>query len=163
MNGSKKSIYIESTIPSYATARHSRDAIIAGRQAATVLFWDQERQKYDLYISEFVLEECADGDKDAAKRRIDFLQGITLLRKTPEIVDLGLLYQDLLRIPDRSKTDCFHLAACVILELDYLLSWNCTHLGVASNLSVREYNEKKGLWTPILVTPEYFIPTEEMI
>jgi hypothetical protein len=46
-----KSIYVETTIPSFATARPSRDTIIAGRQASTLMFWESERYKYDLYIS----------------------------------------------------------------------------------------------------------------
>jgi len=51
MSAQKNSIYIETTIPSFATAKTSRDAIIAGHQAATILFWENERQKYELYVS----------------------------------------------------------------------------------------------------------------
>jgi len=50
-----KSVYIETTIPNLATGRPSRDTIIAGRQAATMLFWENERIKYDLFISQYVL------------------------------------------------------------------------------------------------------------
>jgi len=67
-----KSIYIETTIPSFATARTSRDAIIAGQQAATNAFWEDERQKYELYISQYVIDECAQGDKEAAQKRLNF-------------------------------------------------------------------------------------------
>jgi hypothetical protein len=38
----RKSLYIESTIPSYATARPSTDLIVAARQAITRLFWEEE-------------------------------------------------------------------------------------------------------------------------
>ena len=44
----KQSIYIETTIPSYAAARTSFDTIIAGRQAATIRFFEFEQYKYDL-------------------------------------------------------------------------------------------------------------------
>ena len=62
----KKSIYIETTIPSYAAGRVSSGLIIAAHQAATRLFWEEERHKYDLYISPFVLDECSLGDPAAA-------------------------------------------------------------------------------------------------
>jgi hypothetical protein len=153
----KKSVYIESTIPSYATARESKDVIIAAHQAETKLFWEKERQKYDLFVSQYVIAECSLGDPDAARRRIDFINGIIVLPNSGELDKLASIYQKLLNIPESAKTDCFHLAVCVVNEIDYLLTWNCTHLGLNAYLTVREYNEKRGLWIPLLVTPEYFI------
>jgi hypothetical protein len=46
----KKSIYLETTIPSYATAKPSTDIIVAARQLLTNLFWEKERHKYNLLI-----------------------------------------------------------------------------------------------------------------
>jgi hypothetical protein len=70
----KKKVYIETTIPSYATARPSMDIISANRQGLTKLFWEYEREKYKLYISQFVLGECRQGDLEAAKRRLEFIK-----------------------------------------------------------------------------------------
>jgi predicted nucleic acid-binding protein len=156
-----KSLYIETTIPSLATARASRDTIIAGMQASAILFWENERNKYDLYISQYVLDECAKGDKDAAQKRLDFLKDITVLPRSDKIEVLADIYQSLLNIPEKAKTDCFHLATCVVSEIDYLLSWNCTHLGIHTFIKLKEYNEKQSLWTPLLITPESLILIEE--
>jgi hypothetical protein len=161
MDDKRKTLYIETTIPSLATARISGDVITAGRQAITKLFWEQERRKYDLCISPFVIEECRLGDSDAAQRRLAFLEGIRLLAVTAEVVELAAVYQKILQIPDKAKTDCSHLATCVIEEIDYLLSWNCTHLGITSYEKARKYNEKQGLWTPFLVTPDALIEIRE--
>jgi predicted nucleic acid-binding protein len=150
----KKSVYIETTIPSYATAKTSRDVIKAGRQAMTKLFWENARQNYDLYISQYVIDECSDGDVNAAKRRIDFIEGLTFINTTAKIEELAHIYQQLLGIPEDSKTDSFHLAVCVDAKIDYLLTWNYTHLGMASYRKLLEYNTKNGLSTPLLVTPE---------
>jgi hypothetical protein len=157
MENEKKGIYIESTIPSYATARESKDVIVAAHQVETKLFWERERQKYNLYVSQYVIAECTLGDPDAARRRLEFITGISVLPNSDELNKLASVYQKLLNIPESAKTDCSHLAACVVNEIDYLLTWNCTHLGLNAYLKVREYNEKQGLWIPLLITPEYFI------
>lgn len=154
MNRKNKSLYIETTIPSYATGRISADIITAGKQAQTRRFWEQEHHRFDLKISEFVLEECKQGDLNAAQRRLIFLHGIMVLPKTSEIIELAKVYQNLLRIPVNAETDCFHLSTCVLNNIDFLLTWNCAHLGTLSYIKTKEYNDLHGLWTPVLVTPE---------
>jgi hypothetical protein len=161
MDADKKRLFVETTIPSLATARSSSDVITAGRQASTKLFWETERQKYDLFVSQDVLDECRLGNPDAAERRIQFLFGIPVLPKTKEVVELAVEYQSLLGIPDKAKMDSLHLAICVISEMDYLLSWNFSHLGIKSYEKMRGYNEMRGLWTPFLVAPDALIVVTE--
>jgi len=69
-----KLVYIETTIASYLVARPSRDLLQAARQQITHDWWYKERQKYDLCISQIVLDEAAMGDADAAQRRLAILQ-----------------------------------------------------------------------------------------
>ena len=154
-------MYIETTIPSYATAKASRDLITAHRQAITRLFWENERLKYDLYISQFVIDECSRGDPEAAKRRLNFIKDITLIPENNTVAELAETYFSFLDIPDRAKTDCFHLAICVSAEIQYLLSWNCSHIGMVSYAKIYEYNKRQGLWTPEFSTPEILMEAEE--
>ena len=156
-----RSVYLETTIPSVAVSRPSRDTIIAGRQAATILFWQKERNNYDFFVSQYVIDECAFGDADAANRRLEFLRDIPVIGKSEKISSLAVEYQRLLNIPDRAKIDCFHLASCVVAEVDYLLSWNCTHLGIQTFVKLQRYNEKHGLHTPLLLTPEALMEIDE--
>jgi hypothetical protein len=161
MKNEKKSLYLESTIPSYATARESRDVIKTARQSMTKFFWEQERHNYELVVSQYVIDECSLGDQEAARKRLEFISGITVLETSEKVEKLAVIYQGLLNIPDRAKTDCFHLAICVIAKVYFLLSWNCSHLGINAYLKIREYNEKHDYWTPLLVTPENLISIEE--
>ena len=163
MEGEKKSLYIESTIPSYATARMSRDIITAGRQLATKLFWENERHKYHLYISQYVVDECIRGDPEAAQKRLDFISGIESLGKSKQLDELAAIYQKILQIPDKAKTDCYHLATCVKANIHYLLSWNCTHLGFVSYEKVKRYNNNNGLWMPFLVKPDDLMEYKEAL
>ena len=155
-----RSVYIETTIPSYATAKASRDLITAHRQAVTRLFWENERYKYDLFTSQFVIDECSRGDEDAVNRRLDLIKDITIIPENNVIAELAEIYFGFLDIPERAKTDCLHLAVCVDAKIHYLLSWNCTHLGMVSYAKVYEYNKKQGLWTPEFLTPEILMEYE---
>ena len=65
----KPKVYLETTIPSYLTARPSRDLIRAANQLVTREWWDLRRGVFDLYISQIVLEEAAAGDPAAAALR----------------------------------------------------------------------------------------------
>jgi len=157
----KKSVYIETTIPSFVTARTSRDTIISGQQAATNVFWESERQRYDLFVSQYVLDECAKGDANAARKRLDFLKGIAILPKTERVEPLADIYFKLLNIPEKATVDALHLAIAVVHRIDYLLSWNLSHMGIASYAKLLKYNDTKGLKTPLLITPESLISMEE--
>jgi hypothetical protein len=154
MGEARKSLYVESTIPSYISAWDSRDVVTLGRQVQTGDFWQNERHKYDLFISDYVIEEIQAGDPEAAQKRLELVDGITTLPKTAEIEALAEFYQKMLDIPARAKMDCVHLAVSVLERISYLLTWNCAHLGFASYIKVRDYNNKHGLWVPLLVTPE---------
>ena len=160
MQAAKKTVYIETTIPSIITARPSRDIINAYRQEITRFFWENERHKYDISISEFVLEECSKGDVNAANRRMDLLSGISLYPRNSEIELLAEEYFSYLNIPLKAKTDCSHLAVCVIHKINYLMSWNMTHLGRPAFSKIAIFNESRNLWLPELVTPDMLMDIE---
>jgi hypothetical protein len=153
----KKSVYIETTIPSLVTARPSRDIGELFRQQIAREFWEYERHKYDLYTSSYVWEECEKGDKDAAKRRLELIKDIPQIPKTKETDDLAEEYFAYLQIPQKAKTDSSHLAICVINRIDFLLSWNLTHLGDIAFNKVVEYNTRRNLRTPGLLDPDTFM------
>jgi hypothetical protein len=65
----KPKVYIETSIPSYLTARQSRDLIIAGNQRATKTWW-WRRRDFEIFVSVIVLDEAAVGDPTAAAERL---------------------------------------------------------------------------------------------
>jgi hypothetical protein len=79
-----KTVYIETSIPSYLTAKPSRDVRATAWQQLTSQWWEQERPKYELFISELVLAEAGAGDPSAAQRRLNSLQGISALAISDE-------------------------------------------------------------------------------
>jgi hypothetical protein len=139
------------------TARPSNDLINLYRQILTKKFWDTKRGDFILFTSDYTWNECKDGDKDAAKRRMDALEGIPLLPTTEDISCLSDVYVELLKIPKKNEVDADHLAICVVNQVNYLLSWNCKHLGPESFKKVAMYNSKHNLYVPVLATPELFV------
>jgi len=59
-------IYIETSIVSYLTARPSNNLIAAAWQQATIDWWNNEKDRFAVYISEIVIEEASKGDQIAA-------------------------------------------------------------------------------------------------
>jgi hypothetical protein len=157
----KKSVYIETTIPSYITAKDSRDVLKLFRQTIARRFWESERKNYNLFISDFVIAECEKGDKNAAQKRLSLLEGLTSLPATPEALRLAPVYKDLLQIPERAKVDAFHLAVAVVHEMNYILSWNFAHMGIESYGILLKYNDTIGVKTPLLTTPEILLDREK--
>jgi len=149
----KSNIYIETTIPSVITAQPSFNIGTLYRQQVTQFFWENERHKYNLYISNYVVEECEKGDQEAANKRLNIIKGIPYLEINKDVKDLAREYYKLLNIPASAKTDSYHLAICVLNDIDLVLSWNLKHFGLRSFLLMVEYNVKHGLHTPVLCNP----------
>src|SRR5512145_1642582 len=82
-------VYIETSIVSYLTARPSRDLLVAAHQQLTVTWWEQERAHYDLFTSQVVLAEARAGDPEAAQRRLAVLERLPLLDVTDAAITLA--------------------------------------------------------------------------
>ena len=69
----KKSVYIETSIVSYLTAKPSRDVRAAAWQQITSQWGEDVRADYDLFTSELVVVEVSAGNPEAADRRFEVL------------------------------------------------------------------------------------------
>ena len=151
----KPTLYLETTVPSYLTAWPSRDLIRAGHQQITKEWWRTRRAEFDIYISQFVLDEAAAGDAEAARERMAALQGLPLLDLTDEVVDLAAALKTSLALPEKAVTDAVHIAIAAVHEMHFLLTWNCTHIANAEMFGAIEAAcEERGLSCPVICTPE---------
>ena len=156
-------VYIESTIPSYLTARPAKDLVKRYRQLKTREWWDAVFPKVDAVISDYVLDEIRVGDPDAARRRLEVLQGIQVLAPIDEITPLAHKLQSKLQIPQRAQLDAFHLAFAMLYEVDYVLSWNFEHIvGGPVKKPFAEVAQELGLSAPTLCTPEELMEVEPL-
>ncbi len=150
-----ESLYIESTIPSFLTARPSSDEALLKAQTLTRSWWESQRSLYRVYTSTFTIREISRGDATAASSRIESMKDIKRLTITPEIENIGLEIGIALHLPQKSFLDAYHLATCIFHAVDYLLTWNCTHLAnPAIQKQIIDYCRFRDLHVPVLCTPE---------
>ena len=151
----KPSVYIETTIISYLTAKPSRDLIIAAHQQITTEWWTDVRPQVDCYVSPFLIDEASRGDAAYAQKRLDEIVDFIVLEVNEEIEDLAQQYFAALQIPEKAKIDAFHLAVAAWHKMDYLLSWNCKHIASGRvQKMMQETNAHLGVHTPVVCTPE---------
>ncbi|TWU28114.1 type II toxin-antitoxin system VapC family toxin [Bythopirellula polymerisocia] len=150
----KSQVYIETTIISYLTAWRSPQLVMAAHQQATREWWDNERQNFELFVSEAVLEEASAGDNEAAQKRMDIAREILELQITDEIRDLAKALLKHGMLPEKAAIDALHIATATLNGMEYLLTWNCRHIANATlQKSMREVCESADLILPILCTP----------
>lgn len=125
------SVYVETTIVSYLTARATSDVERQAQQVATRRWWDERRSTFTLYTSQFVLDEAAAGDTGAATERLEALNELELLLITSEVAPLAAQLLAAGALPAKASVDALHLAVATVNGMEYLLTWNCRHLANA--------------------------------
>lgn len=150
----KPRFYIETSVISYLTARPSRDLVTAGHQMLTREFWELS-QTCEFVVSQLVRKEAARGDSQAAQDRLQALKGMATLDIDSRVVDLAQLLVTQLAIPTKAIDDAYHVAAAAVYAVDYLASWNCTHIvNVAMRRKIEDVCMNAGYTPAIIATPE---------
>jgi hypothetical protein len=128
----KPKVYIETTIISYLTAWRSPQLVMAANQEMTRTWWDEERDRFELFISELVVQEASAGDPGAASRRLAVIGDLAALTITDEVVELAEELVNGTPLPAKARLDALHIAAATVNGMDYLLTWNCRHIANAT-------------------------------
>jgi len=150
-----ETVYIETTNPSYLTAHRSHQEPMKSHQRITQEWWDHQRARFRLYSSIAVRVEMSKGDASAAARRLKAMIGIPELDVTPEVEPLSNAIVQLLQLPQKAEMDATHVAFAIVHRMDYLLTWNCTHLANAFlQKTLFEYCTYHHIHMPVICTPE---------
>ena len=148
-------VYIETSIVSYLTARPSRDLLVAAHQQLTVAWWDQQRSHYEIFTSQVVRAEARAGDPDTAQRRVAVLEHLPLLDVTDAAITLAAALVSGQALPAQAAQDALHVAVACVHGIEYLLTWNCAHLANARLRSrIEQICREAGYVPPIICTPE---------
>lgn len=150
----RPTLYLDTTIPSYLTSRISRNVLIAAHQRVTREWWRTRRAQFDIHVSTLVLNEASKGDATAAQRRRDVLTQFLVLNHDAHANFLATQLIQSCCLPEKANADASHIAVAAVFRMDYLLTWNCSHLANASLLQkVGRICSANGYTCPQICTP----------
>lgn len=150
----KKRVYLETSIISYLTARPSRDLIMAANQQISHEWWDRRHLDFELVAARYVWVEAAAGDPEAAAARLALLEGIVELPMSAQVERLAEVLCQQGALPTKARIDALHVAASAVAGVDYLLTWNCTHIANAETLPrIEAVCREQGFEPPRISTP----------
>ena len=157
----KPTIYLETSIISYLAALPSRDLVTAARQQVTHEWWARRRDDFELFVSELVISEAAAGDAQAASRRMAILEGLSVIDIISVAEELAAHILQHAGLPVRARADALHIALAASQGIDYLMTWNVTHI---ANALIRPRVERAcrlaGYEPPALCTPDELLVGE---
>ena len=151
-------VYIETSVISYLVARRSKDPRVASNQDLTHTWWQTRRQNFELYASAIVLGEAERGDLTVAAARVAIARELRLAQVTREALDLAAALVAGSGVPKKANEDALHIATAATNGLDYLLTWNCTHIANAVTIPrVNAICRSHGIEPPLIYTPQEFM------
>ena len=151
----KPKVYLETTIVSYLTAWPSPELVMAANQLTTQEWWTKRRDSFDIFVSETVVDESSAGDQQAAARRLEVLKPFPLVQINEEVESLAGELIHGVPLPAKAQADALHIAAAAVHGMNYLLTWNCTHIANATlRPQIEAICRAAGYEPPVICTPQ---------
>ena len=148
-------VYLETTVLSYLTARDARDGIIAAHQGVTRTWWESHRQQYRVVAFAIVVREASAGDPQMAAKRLALIADCDLLQITDAVDALAALLLARGLVSATVPNDALHLAVATVGGAEYLLTWNLRHLaGAIARRRIEHELRRLGHEPPTICTPE---------
>lgn len=149
-----ESVYIDTSILGYLTARPTKNLILAANIEITRDWWESRSHEFTLYISQIVLDEVAQGDAEIAAKRLEIIQNLPLLDLNQDVKNLAAQFLLKSNLPPKASDDATHIAAATVHRLNYLLTWNCKHIANAQiQKKLSQISGDLGYELPTICTP----------
>jgi len=150
----KKKVYVETTVVSNLTARPSHNPVDAAVQIASQSWWCGALERFDLFVSTLVETEASKGDASAAERRLAVVREMKMLPIDNRMFELAEKLLEATAVPRASYDDAVHIATAAVHGMDYLVTWNCSHIAnVETRPLIRKTIEAAGFVPPEICTP----------
>ena len=100
------------------------------------------------------MDEAGMGDPDAATKRLEAIRDFPQLILNGVVEKMTQVYIEEFDIPEKVFRDATHIAVSSVHNMDYLVTWNCSHIAnVRIRRKLENINERYGLHTPLICTP----------
>jgi len=151
-------VYIETSIVSFASARPSSDPATAALREQAKRWMEEQRPLYDVVTSQLVIDEASMGDPDAASARLAVLDGIPVLPVNPDAETVAAEIIGRAMMPASARLDALHIGIAALAGVQYLLTQNCKHIANARELPrVYRLLDELGLPGMLICTPIEFL------
>lgn len=101
------------------------------------------------------MQEAGRGDAIAARDRLDAISSFPVLRVDPTAQRLADSIIRRAVLPSKAAADALHISLAAVNGMNFLITWNCTHLANGFILqSVNMLCRDAGFEPPIVCTPE---------
>lgn len=97
----------------------------------TLQLWERfKKQRYEVYISDIVINQISDYTEEKLNILMDYLNQIEyhLIATDEDIVGLAEKFIDFGILKQKSFDDCQHIASAILAGCDIIISWNFKHI-----------------------------------
>ena len=158
---SKLKVYLDTSVISYLEQVDAPE-----QMKVTCEVWETfKKGDYDIFISDVVIRELANcSDEEKRKRLLSYLTEIeyNVVNVTKETVVLAEQIIDFGILKKRSFDDCQHIAAAIVNDCDFIISWNFKHIvNVKTINGIKILTTNKGYKDIAIYPPNAFLIEEE--
>ncbi len=154
-----KSVYLDSTVLSFLYDEREEIQFLID---ITKKWWKEEKKFYKVSLSEETLKELGESNYPRKEQVLQNALKLTVLPPNKDVLDIAQIYIDNYLMPKELGGDALHLSYASYYKIDFLLTWNCTHLANGNKKQhIRIINTRLGLYIPEIITPLELLNKEE--
>ena len=121
-------------------------------------------KKYDVYISNIVLNEISGCNEEKLNILLEYLNEIeyTVVETDENTVELAEKFIDFGILRQKSFDDCQHIAAAILAGCDIIISWNFKHIvNVKTVRGVKVITTLEGYKDLMIYPPSVLLESED--
>ena len=147
-------MYLETSFISACVTERTDPASLYRRDASQE-WWNTQRRKHRLFVSQEALTELAHPEFRRREQALDWVRAVALLPITEEVRGLGKILVREKVMPGPIAGDAVHVGVATFHAMDYLLTWNVRHLANPNKIDhLQKVCVRVGLAPPRIVTPD---------
>lgn len=156
----KLKVYLDTSVISYLYQKDSPE-----KMNDTLLLWELFRQqRYEIYISDIVLNEIGNCQEDKLALLLDYLSQISynLIQTDEDTIALAEKFINFGILKQKSFDDCQHIAVAILSGCDIITSWNFKHIvNVKTVRGVKTITTLEGYKDLLIYPPSVLLEGDE--
>lgn len=154
-------VYLETSFVSACVTDRADPGSIHRRQVS-VDWWDAQRLRHELHISDEVVAELSHPNYPNRGKALEWIDGLPVLPVNQETIGLARVLVRERVMPAPLAGDALHIAAAIVHRMQYVLSWNVRHLANPNKTRhLAVICLRLGFVPPQIVTPDLLWETDD--